>query len=538
MPIDASIPLQIRPPTQGESPLQTVAGLMQIRNSAAEYQLRQAQAVDAQAQADQRKRDLQDQGVLQELMADPDSARKLGAGDWSPAYGRVQQKTIDAGRKAVDEHTTSFLANDTAKNTLYKEHAAELEKGLSGLLQLAQDSDDFEKDLPRAYSQYIGTSRANGILDILPPGSQPPETITDVKQLKPMIAATGMYQESVSRALGIQKSRQDIAKTQAETGKTEAETAKTAAETPGVEAASEMTGIQRDLMKAATSGDTASAESLIDQRIPIGEFPESAAYNAQAHAAYRAALASGSKTPLEDARKAVEDIAKNTDEIRKQKAEIPGKVAESAAVEKATSPLKVNQAVQTEIQKAKLAPGAVSGILNPTLQNKVIGDWTKAGEEYQGKVGDAQRLHDYIDAVRSGNQNAAALLPIAEVRALVNRVNSQELNAAGGGVSWARNLQNWLDKGVEGKPSDATLNEMSEVADKTLDAAKRVWTGKVTNLNTLGAKFPTEPPELPPSHSAPSVAAIPTPATQAEYNALKKGDKFKKPNDPTVYVKQ
>lgn len=491
--IDASIPLQVKAP-EVSTPFQNLGALMQLKNSGQEFLLRQAQAQDAAAQAAQRTADLHDQGVIRDAMTDPDKAKRIGAQDYSDIQGLVQPNTLDKVREATDAHITKQLANTKEQNQIYKEHTEEVTKGLAGLQQMAHDDDEFEAQLPAAYHQFMSNMAGQGKLDFFSPEGQPPKTVDNPRQLTPVIAALGMHNEALDKALAIQKTRQDTNKIEQEAVKAGAEAGKITAETPGVKADSDVKEAESKLQLQAIEdyqNGTQGTAHPIDSVLPTS-------VDKQGNADYKAAFDSAMKFGGPKAAQAVvEKAAEHAGGITANTAKIPGDIQKSIATETALSPIKVNQAVQTEIQKAKLAPGAVSGILNPTLQNKVIGDWTKASDEYQAKVGDAQRLHAFVEAARSGNQNAVALLPLSEVREIVNRVNSQELNAAGGGVSWARNIQNWVDKGATGKPSTETLDEMDRVADMTLGAAKRVWSGKVNNLNTLGAKFPTEPPDLP-----------------------------------------
>jgi hypothetical protein len=189
----------------------------------------------------------------------------------------------------------------------------------------------------------------------------------------------------------------------------------------------------------------------------------------------------------------------------------------------------VTTAVATERAKAALAPGAVAGINDPVLQRKAIDDFSKADSEYRGKEGDAARLQAFVDAARSGNQAAATMIPIAEVREIVNRVNSQELKAAGG-VSALRQVQNWLSGKVEGKPSEATLNDVEQLGGLMLDAAKTTYRGKTTSLNTtLGSKFPTEP-----TASARTAAATPkTSSYKAGDTRVVNGVTYKRDNSGT-----
>jgi hypothetical protein len=172
---------------------------------------------------------------------------------------------------------------------------------------------------------------------------------------------------------------------------------------------------------------------------------------------------------------------------------IAGHAAQAGADAWATVSADVQKQVQAEIQKARMAPGALSSIIDPATRNQALTQWNQADKEYQIKAGDAARLLSMVQAARNDNQNAASLLNIAEVREIVSRVNTQELQAAGGGVSALRNIQNWLSAKTQGKPSAATLNDVDQVGKLMLGAARVTRNGIINHLNTgLGAKIPLE----------------------------------------------
>ena len=83
--------------------MQTLGGIMQMRDMASQMALRNAQtqaaqqqAANVQAEAQQRNRDLADQNTLQEAMKDPGAYAKLMTGDVGPSNGKVQPKTLQA----------------------------------------------------------------------------------------------------------------------------------------------------------------------------------------------------------------------------------------------------------------------------------------------------------------------------------------------------------------------------------------------------------------------------------------------------------
>lgn len=216
MAIDASIPLQVKTQQSEYSPIQTIGQLMNIRNSGAEFALRQAQALDAKAQADQRAADLRDQGIITSALQDPEKAKRIGAGDYSDIEGVTQPKTVDVLRKARDEHVTKQLANSKEQNALYQEHTAQVAKGLNSLDEYMKASDANEAKLPEMYSQWLNTTKNEGLLDFMAPGVELPSTLNDPTKLRQIIATLGMHHEALTQALGIQKEREGIANTESE----------------------------------------------------------------------------------------------------------------------------------------------------------------------------------------------------------------------------------------------------------------------------------------------------------------------------------
>ena len=257
------------------------------------------------------------------------------------------------------------------------------------------------------------------------------------------------------------------------------ERAAAAAELPGKVAASTLATAKANLAK-----DPGSYANIVDT---LG-LPPAAANTVKSQVSFYV-----SKGLIDEANKAIDAGVETANAPGKAaavtNAETPGLVSRAAQM----APIEVNKSVQTEIQKSKLAPGYVAQIQNPAMQSKAIGDWTAANTAYQGKAGDAQRLLNYVQAARSGNQTAGSMITIAEVRSIVNRLNSQELQAAGGG-SLARRVANWASTATEGKPSEGALRDAEQFAQLGLGAAKTEYGGKIAGLNALGATFPNEPP--------------------------------------------
>jgi hypothetical protein len=158
----------------------------------------------------------------------------------------------------------------------------------------------------------------------------------------------------------------------------------------------------------------------------------------------------------------------------------------------------VNTAVATEKAKAALSPDLFAGIIDPAAKSRAISSWDAAEKEYRQKESDAQRLQEFVTAARSGNQAAAGLVPLAEIRQIISqRINQQEIQMAGGGVSVGRKLENFVSSKVQGRPSEDTLNDIDSLSNIMLSAGKRTYSGNMLRLKKLGYKGSLEPDELP-----------------------------------------
>ena len=470
-----SIPAQVKTPVP-DSPLQTIGGLMQLRASLTEQALRQAQIAQVQqqqqltaAETQQKQRDLADQNTIQEAQKDPQMARAFGEGDFSALAGKIQPKTLDVvtANNLTHQQTAATLSKEKLDENAKKHDV--VEQGLTGLMGL---------DDAAAVAAYPALKSQLEADKVVPSGILP-QTIQSKDDITALAAKNGYLAGVNSKAADLKEKQQKEA--------TEAAQAEEAS-AKGAEARQNAALVQRKLqaVQDLTPGNIGDA---VDLRIDPNKFPDQ---NKAAKAA--AILASKTAVDPKEVTGAIEKVAQSVDEIQRKAnpTEIAAGAAQAKANAQATEGVDIDKAVQTEIRKAKLAPGAVSEIQSPTLQMKVIGDYTKASDEYQGKVGDAARLKAFVDAARSGNQAAAALIPITEVREIVNRVTNQELQAVGG-ASLARRVENTLSTLGTGKPSEDTLRDVEQLSGLVQNAAKTTFHGKVNTLNTLGAKFPTEP---------------------------------------------
>lgn len=490
MPIDATIPLMFQPPTQ-VNPLDSLAKVLQIKGAIAQQQLIPGQLQAQQMENQQRQNDLNEYQGFKNAMAKHGGDFEAAAPDIlsaAPRLGTSFLKTLTENKKNIAE---TNKANADAQKAQIDAH----DKSNQMVMQAMQGMGDVPPENQQAeYLNRLAMLHTSGVpTDKLPPVYDPAKLAGWKAQATTIQQVIDQSKQKIAEAEEARKvaMQPDVAReTAAKATSAEAEAVLSTAKANLTKLTPDQWGAQA---KAVTQGTSPAYQSMIQSRL---------AFAAKAG-------------DVEGAKKILDEAA--------EYAAAPGK---AAAVSAAEVPSRISAAVQTEIAKSRLAPGAVAGIMDPVLQRQAITEANKANDEYQGKVGDAQRLQQFVDASRSGNQAASAMIPIAEVREIVNRVNSQELQAAGGGVSMWRKVSNWAATAAEGKPTDATLSDIEQLGKMMQGAADRTRRGKLQGINTnMGAKFPLEAPEVPAAAAgggtvnmkAPDGTVRPVPAAQVDH---------------------
>ncbi len=461
--------LQIRPP-QIDSPLTTLAQLANLRGVQTENLLRQQQIKQSeslmqeqQAQADQSNRDLADENTLKSGLSDPKVAAQVGKGDLSYFNGKVSPTNLLKFQEGVTKaHKEASLASveDLKKN---EAHAAQATESLFGLGQLPDD---------QAIASYPSVRQL--LLDqgnVL--AQHAPPTITSKKDLAKIEADLNLTAGINSKALALkgEQAKQDQERAAA--------------------AASNATAADKEfdlkLKQGALSGGS---DAAIDARF---------AGNTDAAAAAKAAFKQNLPAGIDKATEAVNTVYANTiGAAQKIKSETPAKVAEQAAmlpgeVKKAsaeaaaTEPIRARANADAQAYLMKQTGGPLADILDPAERSKVGTEYLKAVDTYSEKAADADRLKQFVAAARSGNQSAAGLMTTAELRSIVNRVNTVELQKAGG-AAILRKIENGLDSAGTGIPSEDTLKELEAVADLNDKTAQGAFGQKVRGIKVLSPK--------------------------------------------------
>lgn len=507
MPYDPAVALGIKPPPPPPDALTQLGQLSNIKNSQADAALRaaqipqiQANTADLQAQAAQRNADLTDQNTIQQALRDPAISKRIHTGDFSDIQAAVQPKTLASLQKSQIDMQQALLTENGEQNTQRQAALKEVSGTAAGLLQLT--GPDGQPDLTQINAQLPGVLQRlqssgalkNAGLD----ATTLPTSISDVNQLRGFVASTGGMQAATEQAADLKSKAATAAEA---TGK-------------GVEAQANAarTNLQTEMMKGSASG---AGPQAIDIQIPAATYPQA---NAAAHAAYSASIGNGTPTAVKDANDAVmkiydQQVGGPQAAAATQKLTLPGDISKAVQVEAATAPIKIATAVKQQAALAANSPEMFADITDPFSRHAAQADYQKNTEAYLDKAGTAQQLKDFISAAQSGNKAAPGLIPLSELRTVVNRVNRQELDQVSSGAgSVVDRVQGWLNGATEGqKIPPAVMQGMNQIADIESVNARAVYVNKV-NAQKAATGGRNVRPVDPPAPSAAPAAPAPFPA--------------------------
>lgn len=481
----ALIPLQVQTP-QPQTPLQTIGGIMQLRQGMSEIALRQAQVDQAkqqqqliQAEQMQKNRDISDVNSYTSLIKDPGvQAAFNGNADVSSFQkAGIQPKFIDELLKSRQDKLAGLATLD--KDTLTNRATALGQLKDTAVNLMAPGDDGKPPDLQTINSRYQSAreglaplSRMAGIDAALP------STIGSPEQLQQVQAALHGGEALYTAALAHKETQQ----------KTEADTAKAASDT----AAANLSNFKLNLMKGMdANGVAAGVDNLIDPQ----KYPQA---NRDAHAAAAVARLSGDPAKVSEAVQKVYD--EQVGAVQKAKSLQPIEVATAGQKANAEIPAHVAGAVQTQQALAKLSPDAFSPIADTTSRHEAMNEYDKTAKEYSDKIGQTQTLLDTIDAAQKGNKSAPGVIPIEQVRSVLSsgRVNSRELAAVSSGAgSLMDRIEGGIGKIAAGEPIPPDiLRDTATLATIQQQAAKRSYQAGLNRLSSRGADVAKLPDPL------------------------------------------
>lgn len=451
--IDASIPLQVRPVQQPESPISTFGDIMRIRDMGAQIQLRQAQTEHARQQAEeqraiaaQKQRELKSAQAAQDYLAVPGQAATF----YSTGHDAKLASMVDPGYYAnlQKQHATAVQelgagkAKDLANDQTFLGQAV---AALNGAKFGAQDDPSkisalIDSALPQLSQAAQGTRFAGKLPQ--------PGTIRTPEQVDAAAQQLGALFDLHTAALKQKEQELVPQKTQGEINKTAADTANVSAQLPGLQATSD-----------------------IKSRQAAGMSPEGLLPDEKVKADQAAAELSRQNRQLEE-------------QARHNKTEeglSGGHLAVSRAAEAR------NQQIFQQTYGEGANPALVG--VDPKLRTQAASAAQKAANEHITAAAAADEMQGLIGLMRSGNKVAYAYAPTTGVLTInsangVKRVNMAEIKQYEGAGSLVDHITGYLGKQISGASIPANVVDDMEKLHSHMDSvATKAYNSKVEAIN-------------------------------------------------------
>lgn len=492
MPIDPSIPLAVKVPEQA-SPIQTIGGLMQVRDAASQIALRNAQtqasqqqAADVAEQTAQRRRENQSTLQLQELMKNPDVQSKAAAGDFSAIYNAGISPTVaNAAIKNIQDQRTTAQSIDKTKLENYVTQRGLLKNMLQGV---SSETDD-----AISASQY--NSGRQNLMQVAPdlaknlPILQPGQNYR--QQLDALGNTNGLHQAILQDAASLAKTNAETTDLTAKTNASNAAAGLDLAKTPGETADSQRKQLITRAMQDAQAG-IQNGMHPIDAILGKIDPAAAAAYKP----AYDTALANGgpeaAKSILEAAATHAGSIALATNPQVKA-----AEVAKQVEIERQTLPMKMQEHIAAAVSSARamMGTGATANV-PPHLAPVAIKDFEKYSNDYVGALTAADTMQTVINDARKGNKIAYSYAPTLGVLTIntsegVKRVNLPEIQSYAGAGSTFDAIQSFFGKTTSGASIPKNiLDNMAQFHGDLANVAKDTYQRKLQVTNSAyGSTF-------------------------------------------------
>lgn len=317
--------------------------------------------------------------------------------------------------------------------------------------------------------------------------------------------AAQQYLEGGYAKTGAAKQEAEMAKEGAEAAASQATTAEKTQQT-------RIEKIKADAMEAMKANPQSGLAS-IDQITPKG--PMNGVYKAEYQAAMSMGDMEGAKAAIQHAAEYAARIAQATNPDI-----IKADVNKAVAVEQATQPLKLQQAVATARAMSGTGP---TGNVPPHLAPAAIADYNKSGQALATAQTEADNIQTILDMAEAGNKAAGANAPLVGVGALnavngIKRINSAEIHQYGTAGSLLDKIQGKLQGWTEGKPvPNDVLEDMKALHTALAQEAQTKHAREVQSINqSYGSTF--EPMQFKARAAASSAPAVGT---------ISKGYRFK-----------
>lgn len=231
------------------------------------------------------------------------------------------------------------------------------------------------------------------------------------------------------------------------------------------------------------------------------------------------------------------------------------KPATALATERLTQPLKTQAEIAARVGTAQAmnASGPELASVAPADRNAVQNMHQKSVMDLNAQAADASRIHTLIQAAQGGNKAAPALVPIAELRGFLNRINGTELKSVSSQAgSLSDQVEGWIKGKTEGQPvPPEILKATDELAGLQMSNAEQKHAGEIKAINIAHKSnlTPTKVEDLgysrPPSPAG-DVPKLPASLQQSDIGKIfvspKTGQKMKitavNPQNPTQFQSQ
>jgi hypothetical protein len=471
-------------------PLARFAKLQALQSGVLQQQVQKAQLQSYQAEGQQRQMDLRDGQTVMQALQNPATAKAVAS--WTPgtpfplASLGLQWKTVQGIQDKVlgDQKTALGLSEDQRKATEAKH--AQIGTALEGLAYNADGTPRSDADIAQ---NAPGTFQGLITAGIIPQGTPMPQ-INGAADLQ-KYAVLNNYQQGLNQwSQAAQGKAQEIATAKAAAGKDTAQAAQADAEATKAKEDARKAKMVNDAMAAAQQ-NPAQGLQLIDNALPATVDPRA---NAAYKAAWQAATSAGD---IDGAARIVATAASHAASI--SPAALKFAADKAAAEARAKGPIETANELAKQAALAKGSTEMFAGIPDPVARRAAQNKFETITEAYYDKDQTAAQLKDFIAAAQSGNKAAPGLIPLSELRTLVNRVNRQELEAIGGAGSTLDKVQGWFQGKTEGQPIPPDiLRGIGQIADIQARNNRAAYNNKVNSLNaTYGGNIRAAQPGAP-----------------------------------------
>jgi hypothetical protein len=149
---------------------------------------------------------------------------------------------------------------------------------------------------------------------------------------------------------------------------------------------------------------------------------------------------------------------------------------------------------QQRLKNEQATQGVFAGMA-PQERTRAETAYSKDTKDYTDSVASARGVQNLIAEAQGGNKAAPGLIPIAELRQYVNRINATELKAVGTGAGSALDqIQGWLQGKTEGQPIPPEILQATMAVSQAQE--KLSYQKYLARLATNKVTYGVQPPPI------------------------------------------